>query len=163
MKAEISSKLGKALEADEAEELNKVILARRPEDFDALVGLATASDGVDPMHRRRALYALGRWGDRAVVPLIVQVLPRLDNGAKIAAIDALANLPTPEGLTAIQVHADDPSPQVRKLVVQALAAVPDSRSAATLESMAQSDPEEWVRALAQNYLQNRASPRYRVK
>jgi HEAT repeat protein len=159
MKSGISPKLAVALEADEAEELNRVVLARRPQDLDALVELATAADGVDPNHRRRALYALGRWGDSGVVPSIVRVLPRLDSGAKIAAIDALSNLPTPESLEAIQAFAADPSPQVRKLVVQALAAIPDSRSAATLQGMAQEDPEEWVRSLARSYLEHRAPPR----
>jgi HEAT repeat protein len=157
MKGEISPRLAVALEADEAEELNKVVLARRPEDFDALVELATAADRVNRMHRRRALYALGRWGDRVVVPRILHVLPRLDEGAKIAAIDALGNLATPDGLEAIQGYASDPSPQVRKLVVQTLASFPDARSAATLQGMAQTDPEEWVRTLARRSLEDRPS------
>jgi HEAT repeat protein len=159
MKAKISPELAIALEADEAEELNAVVLARRPQDFDALVELATGTDVVDPMHRRRALYALGRWGDRAVVPRIVSVLPALDDGAKIAAIDALGNLPTPEGLEAIQARATDPSPQVRKLVLQALAAIPDGRSGTTLKDMAETDPEEWIRTLARSHIENRPSSR----
>jgi hypothetical protein len=72
----LPSELTKALEADEAQELNEIIRAHREDDFERLRKLAT-----DPIvkreYRNKALYALGRWRDPSVVPDIERVLPSL--------------------------------------------------------------------------------------
>lgn len=60
----MSEELLEALEEDESGDLDAIIEHRRPEDFDALRSLLTLDPTVEPSHRAKAIYALGRWGSR---------------------------------------------------------------------------------------------------
>jgi HEAT repeat protein len=150
----LSQELVVALEADEAEQLDDVIEKRRPEDFDALRKLATG-ERVEQSYRTRALYALGRWADPSVVDAIVSLLPHLEEAERIAAVEALGRLSTQEALDAIRARSRDPSPRVRKFVVEALARSADPRSAGILREIAATDPEEWVRNVARRRIDGR--------
>jgi HEAT repeat protein len=155
MNIDLPDDLHIALEADDAEPLDQLIRSGRPEIFATLRELATTFQVVNPMYRTRALYALGRLADQEVVPEIVDVLPRLDEPGRIAAIDALGRLQAAEGFDAIRSYADDPSPHVRKFVVEALARFQTPASTGTLRAMSESDPIDWVRTRAMSALSNR--------
>jgi HEAT repeat protein len=64
------------------------------------------------------------------------------------AIEALGRLGTATARDAVAGRANDPSPQVRKFVVEALARIADAPAQAVLEKMARGDTEEWIRDLA---------------
>jgi HEAT repeat protein len=148
--AELPPHIAKALETDEPGPLDAIVREQRPEDFDVLRRIAT-SHQVSESFRTKALYALGRWGDRRAVPEIARVLPTLDEGGRIAAIDALGRLGGAEIVDVVAAYRDDPSPQVRKFVVKALSRVGDAKARAQLESISRDDPQEWVRKLAREH------------
>ena len=146
--ARLPVRLREALEADDAEELGRLLQRRRPEDFAALRALLTPDPSVPTDHRTKALHALGVWGDPAVVPAIRQLLPHLDERGRMSAVGALGRLATPEAVAAILERVEDPSPQVRKLAVWALrrSGTPEARQ--KLSEVATNDPVEWVREAA---------------
>lgn len=148
--------LALALDADDAEALDELIRERRPEVVIALRELATTHDDVDPVHRQRALYALGRLGDPSVVDDVVAVLPELDEPGRIAAIETLGRLPSDASAAAVRDYAGDPSPNVRKFVIQALGRLADPASTNTLRAMAQEDPVDWLRARAAKVVPQRS-------
>jgi HEAT repeat protein len=151
---EMSELLRMALEADDACEMGRVIQARRAEDFQALSALLSPDPSVKPQHRNRAIYALGRWGDPAPVARIRQLLPLLDEGGKITAIGALGRLGTAEALQGVLGYATDPSPHVRKSVVNALGAINTPAARAKLKEIAEGQELEPIRSAASQHLEH---------
>jgi HEAT repeat protein len=148
--AELPDDLRQALEADDAEDLGRVLRRRRPADLAALMRLLTPDPAVPvpPNLRTKALYALGAWGDPAAVPRITQLLPDLDERGRMSALSALDRLGTPEADAAILAHVNDSSPQVRKIVVSALKKRETRQARRALQAVASGDPVEWVRETA---------------
>lgn len=143
----IPSELERALVAFEAGALDKIIERKRSEDFEALRRLVSLEPSVNPDHRQRAIYALGRWGDSSVVPSVVKMLPSLKESHCITALEALGRLGTNDACAAIESFADNPSPQIRKFVVEALYRIGSPAAEAKLRKMANEDSEGWVRDL----------------
>lgn len=148
MDVSLPTELSRALEADEAEELGEIIRGHRVEHFDVLRKLVSLDPDVSAEHRRKALYALGRWGDPSVIPDIERVLPNLEEGGRIAGINALGELGTDQALQVVARYGRDPSSQVRKVVVEALGRIGGAEAQRALRAIAEEDPEEWVRRLA---------------
>ncbi len=148
MDNQIPGDLAKALNAFEAGPLDQLIRQKRPEHFEALQRLVSTTPATESRFRQKALYALGRWGDPSVVPLLVAVLPALADKERMTAIDALGRLGTDDAREAIVSHTADPSPQVRKFVVEALARLGGTEASASQREMAAHDPEDWIRDLA---------------
>jgi HEAT repeat protein len=148
----MSEGLREALEADESDDLDAIIEQRRPEDFDALRSLLTLNPTVEPSHRAKAIYALGRWGDPAVVEAIQGLLPGLDQDERIKAIDALGRLGTENALDGILEHVDDASVPVRKFVARALGRINTPRARAELSKLERTDPSDYIRSLASKLL-----------
>ena len=146
--ANVSPKLRTALNSEETGELDSIIQERSPSDLDELRQLVSTDPEVDPMHRRRAIYALGRWRDQASVPQIINILPSLDEKETITAVDALGRLGTPEATGAARSLAEHESPQVRKFVVKALGRSADPEAQDTLAAIAANDPADFVRSSA---------------
>lgn len=139
-----------ALIAEESDLLGAIIDERDPEDFEILSALALEPDQtVSEAVRRRALYAVGRWGDARVVPALVQSLPHLTSLERLTAVDALGRLGGEEAENALADLADDPSEQVRKFVVRALQQIDTPSARAQLDTIAASETEtDWIRSLA---------------
>lgn len=154
---EIPRHILRALEADDSGPLDEIIRARRPENWQALRAVVVA-DEMPLELRRKAIYALGRWGDPEATPAIQRAVPRLDERGHIAAIDALGRLGTEDALETIEQFRDDPSPQIRKFVVKALSRIGGTRARVTLDAMADKDPEEWLRKLAREEKTRLARP-----
>jgi HEAT repeat protein len=152
MAHELPPRIAEALAADDSGPLDQVIRARDPADFEVLRRVARG-DGVEPEAQRKALYALGRWGDPRVLAEIEDVLPGLDIPSRMAAIDALGRLGTDRAVEAVVRYADDDSPQVRKFVVKSLSRIASADARTTLRRMAAAEQEErWLRDLAQESL-----------
>jgi HEAT repeat protein len=143
----------RAMESDDPEELERIIAAKRPEHLQALLEIAADGARFTPDQRRKALYALGRWGDPSVVAEIRRVLPELNEVQRIAAIDALGRLGTAEALEAVAVYAADPSPWIRETVIIALQRIGGLESLNVLRRMAAAEPVEWVRRRAEASLE----------
>lgn len=150
MAAGIPARIAEALQAEESGPLDAIIAARRPEDLAALRDVARNEDGAfDGSVQRKALYALGRWGDPALAVDIQEVIPRLNPPARIAAIDALGRLGDADSVDAVTAYADDESPQVRKFVVQALGRIGTGTARDELRRIRATETEEpWLRQLA---------------
>jgi HEAT repeat protein len=150
--AELPDELRAALEADDAEDLSRLLRDRRPEVVEGLRSLLTLDPSVPPDHRTKALHALGMLDDRAVVPTIIRILPQLDERGRISALHALGRLDTPEAIAAVIDHADEPSPQVRKAALLALSRNPTPEARRKLQDIAASDPVDWVREAARRHV-----------
>ena len=150
---DLPQRVRRALEAFESGFLDQIIRAKRPEDFEALRSLVvTDAPGLD-RYRRRAIYALGRWGNPEAADDIVRVMPRLDETGRIAALDALGRLGTESARDAIASYGEDPSSQVRKFVVRSLGRVGGPEATERLREIARTDPNGWIRELAQKALE----------
>jgi HEAT repeat protein len=154
MAEEVPSGVASALRAEESGMLDAIVAARRPEDLEALRAIAR-NEGAefDDRDQRKALYALGRWGDAALAEDVVEVLPRLGPSSRIAAIDALGWLGDAEAVPIVAAYSDDESPQVRKFVVQALGRIgtPDARN--ELRRIRGDDAAEaWLREMADHVI-----------
>lgn len=149
----IPERLRRALESDCAESMCEIIDDKRPEDFAALKTFLSLDLSVIPNLLTKAIYVLGRWEDPAVVPDIIDILPRLNEEGRITAADALSKLGTTQALEEVVKNANDPSPYVRKIVIRTLGKMGSPDAHKKLEQIAASDPEEWVRLLASKYLQ----------
>ena len=150
--ANISKELLRALESDDSGELDQVIKERKEEDFEALQSLLSLDPSVNPEHRRKALYALGRWGDPAPVSAINNLLPQLDEAERITAVDALGRLGTPEALAGVLACVADPSPHVRKFATHALGRIDTPEAQAKLKEIEANDSADFVRDVASKYL-----------
>lgn len=138
-----------ALDSFEQGGLDRVVRAKRPEDYRALRALA-ASTSADPNLRQRAVQALGRWGDTAAVADIAAFLlaPETKDSHRITAIEALGRLGTEPGREAVESFAEHSSAQVRKFVARALGQIGDAAARARLRKMAKGDETAWIRELA---------------
>ena len=143
----LPGELESALKAEEAGELNEIIRRHRPEHFEILRKLAT-NPTANAEHRNKALYALGRWGDLGVVSDIERIFPGLDEAGRIAALDALGRLRPSQALATVTRGSNDPSPQVRKMAIEALRRIGGPKAREQLRAIAERDPEEWIRRLA---------------
>lgn len=157
MMPKISEKLLRALESDEACEIGLIVKERKKEDFDALLTLLSIDPLINPKHRAKAIYALGRWGDPAAVVAIRKILPHLDEAGRIGAIDALGRLGTKKALEGILKYLNDPSPHVRKFVTRALGRINTREARAKLRDIAAKDSVDYVRALASRQLSHEKS------
>jgi HEAT repeat protein len=148
----LPSRLKSALESDCASELNEVLQEKRQADLEKLIELVSTSPEVNPKHRTRAIYALGRWGNTAAVDKIIQVMPVLDEIGRITAIDSLGRLGSHKALQPIFEQSDDPSMHVRKFVIHALGRYKLAEARAKLVEMRENDPDPILRTLAAEYL-----------
>jgi HEAT repeat protein len=153
--ATLSKELTAVLDCDCPQELEGVLKARRPEDFQALQSLLSLDSSIKPGHRSNALYLLGRWGDPAPVSNICRILPQLNESGRISAIDALGRLGTREALTAILDYVSDPSFHVRKFVVRALGRINSPEAQTRLREIEAKDPVDYIRHQASAYLRHR--------
>ena len=144
----LSDELRTALESDDGEALSRLVERRRRRDFEALRELLSPDPSVPSHYRRKALVALGRWGDASVVPAIADVLPELTAQERFGAIDALGRLGTADATRAVAEYARDPSPQVRKAVVVALQRIDSKEARRTLTELQTQESEDWIRELA---------------
>ncbi len=154
----ISEELEQALNAEESGELSKIVQSRTPEHFESLLRLVTNASDVDPNHRIKAIYVLGQWGNPSVIPDIEGVLPQLDEAGRIAAVDALGRLGTQQAVELISRYIDDPAPQVRKFVIQALSRIGNLDAQTKLSQIANEDPENWLRGLAYKQIERIGRP-----
>lgn len=152
--SEMSDRLRRALESDDAMGMNRVVRERRDEDLQFLRSLLSPDQQVDPRHRARAVNALGKWGDTAAVDPIRELLPNLDEPGRIAAVRALGRLGTPEALNGVLGCATDPSPHVRKSVVNALGSINTPEARAKLQEIADSQELEPIRGAASRLLEH---------
>lgn len=152
--ANISEKLLRALESDDSGELDQVIGEGKEEDFEALQSLLSLDPSIKPEHRRKAMYALGKWGDPRVVSAINSLLPHLEEAERTTAVDALGKLGTPEALAGVLTCVDDPSPHVRKFVAHALGKIATPEAQAKLKEIEAGDSADFVRNAASNYLRS---------
>jgi HEAT repeat protein len=150
----ISEKLLRALESDDACELGHVIKERKQEDFDALLALLSPDPLINPKHRSKALYALGRWGNPTVEVAIHRILPLLNEAERISAIDALGRLGTKEALEDILNYVNDTSPHVRKFVTHALGRINTPEAQSKLKEIAAKDSVNYIRTIAAKYIQS---------
>jgi HEAT repeat protein len=120
---QISERLRRALESDCTTDITQIIQERRPEDIEQLRQLVTLDPSVDTKYRTRAIHVLGRWGDPPSIAKIREILPRLDEAGRISAISAFGRLNIKEATDAVLENVNDPSPQVRKTAVSALAKI----------------------------------------
>lgn len=147
----IPQDLRDALDAFEASAMQEIVQRGEPAHHEALVRLVTTDADIPPRHRQRAVHALGLWRDPGDVDDIVGALPRLNDLACAAAIEALAAIGTDEAYEAIMSLEDHESDQVRKFLVKVLAATDRSQAKAALHKIASADPTPWVRELANRY------------
>jgi HEAT repeat protein len=146
--AAIADDLRRALEADDAGDLERIVREKKQQHFETLMSLLSTDPSVNPLHRTRAIFALGKWGDARAINPIKRILPELDEMGRATGVDALGRLGTPEALSAILDRAGDPSPTVRKFVARALGKMNVPESLATLSDMERKDPETFVREVA---------------
>jgi HEAT repeat protein len=140
-----------ALRSFESCPLDEIVERKRERDFDALLEFA-ASDGELAL-RQRAVQGLGKWGKSSAIPAIVGFLESADLEPlhRVTAIEALGRLGTKPARDAVIAHAGDPSPDVRKFVVRALAQIGDATSKAKLRGIAKNERSDWVKKLAVKY------------
>jgi HEAT repeat protein len=150
MTQELPVRIVEAFEAEESGCLDLLIRNRKPEDLAVLRTVARNEEHhFDALEQRKALYALGRWGDRTAIPDILRALPDLDAAARIAAIEALGRIGGDEEVDAIAEYSEDDSAQVRKFAIKALERIGTRDALAQLRRIAAKPGEEdWLRALA---------------
>lgn len=150
MTQELPVRIVEAFEAEESGSLDLLIRNRKPEDLAVLRTVARNEEHhFDAPEQRKALYALGRWGDRAAIPDILGALPDLDAPARMAAIEALGRIGGDEEVDAIVEYSEDDSAQVRKFAIKALERIGTRDALAQLRRIATKPGEEdWLRALA---------------
>lgn len=144
--ANLSEALRAALESDCGHSLEPIVEARREEDFDALLEEIAKPTKAD--YRLKALHLLGRWGDSDAVAAIGRALPGFDELERCRAIDAVGRLGGAEALEVVLKHVEDPSAQVRKFVVHALARQDAPKARDAMQRIKRDDPADFVRALA---------------
>lgn len=94
-------------------------------------------------------------GDPPSIAKIREILPRLDEAGRISAISAFGRLNVKEATEAVLENVNDPSPQVRKTAVAALAKIKTPEAKGKLKEIAERDPEQWIRSKASKYLTER--------
>lgn len=96
--------------------------------------------------RISACDTLGRLGDEKAVPYLVKALEDAD--ARWAAIDALAQLASPQSLRPLAQLLRDPRQEVRMEVVRAFSRFTDARLMPLLQAVKEKDPSTDVRTRA---------------
>lgn len=104
----------------------------------------------DWMIRMLAAEALGRSGDRAVVPALIEGLGDPESG--LTCLEALAILRDPSALVQIVQQLGSARMEVRTAVLDALRAFDDPRVHSVYEKVIQGDPAEEVRQRAAQHL-----------
>jgi HEAT repeat protein len=150
--AEISNELRRALESDCAQDMCAIVDKRDDKDFEQLRALISTDPSIPRDQRRKAIYAVGRWGDTKVVADINRVIDDLDAMGLVTAIDALGRLGTPAARDKIIQFGDHPSPEVRKFVIRALGRLRGRTVQAKLRQMQESDPLPYLRNIARAYV-----------
>ena len=145
---EISDRLLRALESDDPCEMQNLVKEGKAEDFEALQSLLSLEPTVKADHRRKAVSALGRWGDPAPAAAIRSLLPYMDEPERVTAADALGKLGTQEALDGVMDLAADSSPQVRKFAARALGKIDKPEAQDKLREIEEADEADFVRAAA---------------
>jgi HEAT repeat protein len=135
-----------ALNADDADRMNRIIAEANPDHFELLEVLVR--DAETPMnYRRRALSALGRWPGRGAeaAAIIAAVLPGLNELERIAAVNALGRVGSEAALEPVLACTADESPDVRLQAARALNQIGTNRALGALDDMATHDGVDYVR------------------
>lgn len=152
---EIPEYLELALAADDRDRLQRIIERAAPDDF-ALLQALVADDDTPPNYRRKAMFALGQWPGRndEAVATIAAALPELTELERITAVDALGRIGTEAALDVVLNCVEDDEPDVRRQVVKALDEIGSGRAVAALDRIAASENVDYVRALAEEKVQD---------
>jgi HEAT repeat protein len=148
MMAVFSERVQTVLETDCAHTIEEIVEKPTDTEIADLIGVLDAKADVTPNQRQRAVFLLGRMGHKKAAPLIITALPRLDEGGRIAAADALGRLATDDAEAAVVNLAHDVAPQVRKFAARALARIGKPTALGHLRGMVDGDAEPFVRAAA---------------
>jgi HEAT repeat protein len=140
----ISPNVDAVLRSECAHSMEELIANKNKQDFDDLIALVD-SDSMPSEDKAKALYALGRWGDKAAVPVIAKTLPTLSEVARVSAVDALSRLESKQSLETIMALSNDESPYVRKFVAQSLVKLKKAEAAKLLKSMKAKEKVDFVR------------------
>lgn len=146
--AEFSQRVRDVMETDCAHTLEDLVAKPSDAEIRELIGVVDDEREMTPNQRQRAVYMLGRMGRAEAAPNIIKALPRLDEGGKVAAADALGRLATADAQASIMELAYDPAPQVRKFAARALARIGTGPALGHLRGMIDGDDESFVRAAA---------------
>ena len=140
----ISNEVSKALESECAHSMEQLLENKISQNFTDLTEVLS-SDTANNDDKAKALYALGRWGDKAAVAAIIKSLPKLDEIGRVSAVDALGRLDSEESFAAIEKLSTDNSPYVRKFTAQTLLRSKKAKAAKILKSMKAKETVEFVR------------------
>lgn len=146
--AELSQRVRDVMETDCAHTLEDLVAKPTDAEIRELIAVIDDEAEMTPNQRQRAVYMLGRMGRKEAAPTIIKALPRLDEGGKVAAADALGRLATPEAQAAVMDLSHDRAPQVRKFAARALARIGTNAAIGHLRGMVDGDEEPFVRASA---------------
>ncbi|WP_084112912.1 HEAT repeat domain-containing protein [Belnapia moabensis] len=150
--SDLPARVTKALNSDCAADLEEILYERRADDFVLVQGFIASERKAGFEHRARAIYLLGRWGDPAAVPTILNILPQLDDRGRIAAIDALGRFGTQEAVAAVIENSRHPSPQIRKIAVHVLGRFDSGEAKERLRETERTDSNALIRKLASKAL-----------
>jgi HEAT repeat protein len=128
-----------------------VFIQAQPEDIPTLKHMALHD--ADPQRRLAAVTLLGASDDPDIIPVLAQALSDQDEDVRMAAIQSLADFTGEAPLEAIESALNDPSPDVRYEALEVLSDIGGERARRAVERVAQSDPDEDVRELAESILE----------
>jgi HEAT repeat protein len=140
------------LESDCARTLGEALRAATDADFAALMAVVRQEPAIPADQRQRAVYMLGRMGRPEAVPVIAEALPKLGEGGRIAAADALGRLGGDRAEAEVLKLSADPAPQVRKFAATALRRLGGREAIDRLRTMVHEDREDFVRESARGQL-----------
>ena len=146
--ADLSERVKAVMETDCAHTLEDLVAKPSAPEIRELIAVVEGDAGATANQRQRAVYMLGRMGRTEAAPTIVKALPKLDEGGRIAAADALGRLATPEAQAKVVELSLDAAPQVRKFAAKALARIGTQATIGHLRGMVDGDEESFVRATA---------------
>ena len=144
--------LDEELRAECGHALEEILDRRSDEDYDKLIALLAPDAEVEPVQQQNALHVLGRWGNPDAVPVIVQLMPQLDQRDLINAINALGQLGGPDAFRTIVEYENHPSADVRRFVASALNRIGTEEALEELKAMGDRDGSDIVRAKAQRLM-----------
>lgn len=145
---ELTQRVRDVMETDCAHTLEDLVAKPSDTEIRELIAVVEDEAEMTPNQRQRAVYMLGRMGRAEAAPTIIKALPRLDEGGKVAAADALGRLATAEAQAAVMELSHDRAPQVRKFAAKALARIGTNAAIGHLRGMIDGDEEPFVRASA---------------
>ncbi len=115
------------------------------EDRTALLEELDSFESMESTRRIRVVHVLGRAAEPTAVTRLRALLPLMDVHERMTTAIALARIETPDAFAALRDVKGDPSPDVRRMVVNAFGRI---KSAATIDLIAQmrdQDPSRLVR------------------